>query len=414
MMEEASWTEIETETGIDELLAAARAWRDGGFVHDQALADLDRILGALQAAPFAGHDAVDALADTQDEDERDVSARLTALRRWRDAHAPLPYSQALSHLPRRRWLLKDWLPHNRAGVFTGRGGLGKSQIALALACGVAGLTDDWLGGVRFDQGAMRPTLERDGRGPVVYATWEDDLAEVSWRLAARFNGIAHPTPDLLIVDMSTVGPVWAPVSETGHISTRSDLTSAGAKLRELCESVGARLLICDPLAAAYMSDENARGLVRAFMSSWDGWARENECAVMWVSHPSKGAPDTPSGSTDWEGAARFVWVLTELPHYTDEKNPAKSCAVAGERMLMLEGPKGNYGRRPQGVVVEIESVAVLDEDGHPDWIGAVRERSPCEGCAEARGDTPNASAAPAGQKTEEPEKPKATQGALGR
>ena len=58
---------------------------------------------------------------------------------------------------------------------------------------------------------------------------------------------------------------------TAHVQTVAELTAAGRRLRRLCERVGARLLVVDPLAAAYGSDENTRGLVRQYMASWDAW-----------------------------------------------------------------------------------------------------------------------------------------------
>ena len=70
----------------------------------------------------------------------------------------------------------------------------------------------------------------------------------------------------------------------------------------------ARLLVVDPLAAAYACSENDRGLVRAFMTNLDGWARATGCAVLIVSHPPKSEADY-SGSTDWHAAARAVWKL---------------------------------------------------------------------------------------------------------
>ena len=44
------------------------------------------------------------------------------------------------------------------------------------------------------------------------------------------------------------------------------------------------------------------------MTSWDGWARATNCAVLIVSHPPKSSADY-SGSTDWHAAARAVWKL---------------------------------------------------------------------------------------------------------
>ena len=49
-----------------------------------------------------------------------------------------------------------------------------------------------------------------------------------------------------------------------------------------------RLLIIDPLAAAFVQNENDRALVRAFLSALDQWAEDHSCAVLIISHPPKG------------------------------------------------------------------------------------------------------------------------------
>ena len=131
------------------------------------------------------------------------------------------------------------------------------------------------------------------------ATWEDDLDEFDRRLAAlRMH--AATAGRIKFVDMADNGPLWAPL-RSGHVSSIASLTTAGEKLRHYAESVEARLLVIDPLAAAYAGDENVRGLVRAFLSSWDAWGRRNDCAVLFVGHTPKAASRT-SGSTDWRNA----------------------------------------------------------------------------------------------------------------
>ena len=99
------------------------------------------------------------------------------------------------------------------------------------------------------------------------ATWEDDLDEFDRRLAALEMHTATEGR-IKFVDMADHGPLWAPL-RSGHVSSIASLTTAGEKLRAYAEGVGARLLVIDPLAAAYAGDENVRGLVRAFLSSWN-------------------------------------------------------------------------------------------------------------------------------------------------
>ena len=146
-------------------------------------------------------------------------------------------------------------------------------MALRLAAGIAAAEPDWLGGITTAEGSRRRLLRIDSPANVVIATWEDDLDEFDRRLAAI--GMHDATAGRIkFVDMADNGPLWAPL-RSGHVSSMASLTTAGEKLRKYAESVEARLLVIDPLAAAYAGDENVRGLVRAFLSSWDAWGRRN-------------------------------------------------------------------------------------------------------------------------------------------
>ena len=242
----------------------------------------------------------------------------------------------------RQWLIDERLPAGRVALLTGEGGAGKSHLALQLAGGVAsgGENREWISG---PHGVMRlgVAVPDDGAN-VVFASWEDEPEEFYRRLH-QISGNSAPwvTPDRLeklrMVNLVGEGPVWAP-PQGRHISTMAELTVTGERLRRLCEQENARLLVLDPLAAAYASDENARGLVRAFVSHWDAWGQANNCAVLILAHPPKSAGINYAGSTDWQGAARALWTL---------QAEIDKSAAASPRSWKLEFVKGNYGPRPE-------------------------------------------------------------------
>ena len=213
--------------------------------------------------------------------------------------------------PAREWLVDGWLPAHRIAMLAGRGAAGKSQITLQLATAItfnlpAGATRTWFAGGPAIQG---------GPAPVVFATWEDDSTEILRRLLGN-PGLSRGAPEFdetaggrfHFADLAGTGPLWA--SDT-HRSF-GELTPVGESLRAVCQSLGARLLIVDALSSAFAGNENERAAVRAFLSSWDRWARDTRCTVLLIAHPPKSdGPDSHySGSTDWRAGVRSLLTLS--------------------------------------------------------------------------------------------------------
>lgn len=285
----------------------------------------------------------------------------------------------------RRWLVPGWLPEGRIGIINGKGESGKSRLTLQLAAKLASGDPTWIPGPPgLAVPDPLPDVEGDGSPliPVVVATWEDEADE----LARRLHGMSGVGVDpkklagaLHHADMSGAGPLWAPSKAGGgHVSTMGALTGAGRWLRRWCEEQSARLLVVDPLAAAYACSENDRGLVRHFMSDWDNWARRTGCAVLIVAHPSKdsrGERDYhTSGSTDWHGASRFVWLM-EYKEYR-KKHADEDDGDVPEGMR-LEVTKSNYadGDKPPGVWLVPDGAGwqVIPGYGSPLWDGVAPE-----------------------------------------
>lgn len=328
-----------------------------------------------------------ALTLLTDRLARHVSERC----RWHVARQP----------PKRQWLIPDWLPAGRVGLLAGVGGTGKTRLAMQVAAGLAAGSDTWLPSVSNTWGLPELNHWHGGKSewqsvpesacePVhtVYASWEDETAEAARRLhymnrspvdereSDRIPGAWHGLPDLTEsglgdrfhwLDFGAHGPLWGPDTAhgSGHTSTVGKLYAAGQTLRNRCESVGARLLVIDPIAAAFGSNENDRALVRDFMANWQSWAFRTGCAVLILSHPPKTKGAAYSGSTDWQAAARFLWTLERRVtawqsvrvHKTDSKRAYVKLIPAGDRPdgvsiidskaagIKLTLDKSNYGRR---------------------------------------------------------------------
>ena len=326
----------------------------------QALLDLIELADDIEAGRLTaeGHRrAQEALATLRREVERgatgfrqavamahtDLRGSLETLARAIETATPLRVSTWGNASPEpRQWLIDDKLPAGRVTLLTGEGGAGKSRLTLQMGAGVASGGDHGVW-ISSPSGMLRlgNAVPTEGAN-VVFASWEDEPAEFYRRLH-QISGSAAPwvKPERLeklrIVNLVGEGPVWAP-PQGRHISTMAELTVTGERLRRLCEQEDARLLVLDPLAAAYASDENARGLVRSFVSHWDAWAQANNCAVLILAHPPKSAGMSYAGSTDWQGAVRALWTLQAEIDKSAEATP---------RTWKLEFVKGNYGAKAE-------------------------------------------------------------------
>ena len=268
--------------------------------------------------------------------------------------------------PAREWIADEWIPANRVTLLTGMGEAGKSRLALQLAEAIASAREEFIPGKDGEEERDMPmTGGSDAEGiklsldrkpaAVVYATWEDEEAEMRRRLQPMVrNEKTAGYNNLHIMDCIGHGPLWQPGGDdeesSKHTSVMGGRTWLAEHLRTVCESVDAKLLVLDTLAAVYMCNENDRGLVRAFMSDLDEWAISTGCAVLLIAHPSKGKGDEKaaySGSTDWHGAVRSLITLgkDDVPPTPEEVAAAKKENKKPEiqKALRLTLEKSNYG-----------------------------------------------------------------------
>ena len=258
------------------------------------------------------------------------------------------------------WIIPQWLATGRVHLLTGSGGRGKSRLALQIAAALASneATCPFKSGLYSTGSDFAPMPKPNKKGVnVVFASWEDDEDEVHRRIEKIHVPACKLGDRLNYVDCSEWGPLWAPGMDGGssHILTMAELTPAGRRLQKLCEEKQAKLLIIDPLAAAYGSDENVRTMVRQFMSSWDAWGRQHGCAILMIAHPRKlsgtkgqGDDDWWSGSTDWPAAARSAWALKHEKEKPAKNATGNSAAVrAVPEHTYLECMKTNSGGPPK-------------------------------------------------------------------
>ena len=208
-------------------------------------------------------------------------------------------------------------------MLTGDGGVGKSLLAAQLGVAVA-TGREWIG--------LKPK-----RGPVLFVSAEDDLAEIHRRLVdiAASQGINLANIDNMYVS-SLAGHdavMGAPEGRTSVIK-KTDLWKS---LERLVADIKPSLVVLDTSADVFGGNEIVRTEVRQFVGILRGLAIENSLAVVLLSHPSltgKNSGTGTSGSTAWNNSVRSRLYLDRVLE-PDNSEPDKSLRV-------LRVMKANY------------------------------------------------------------------------
>ena len=325
--------------------------------YDEFCRAIHTLAGALgvNSAPETLSAALELVA-REESSKTERLASLKALAERLEEARPLPFVSDWSktEYPPTEWIIPDWLPAGRLTMLVGAGALGKTRIGVHVASAVASQSRQIfraIGPVTTPPPEINPALAGP---PVVWATWETVTGDFQKRLrVATMNHLEIVDGKVLYMNLRPEGALWGPPVGT-HVSTAAEMLPAGRRLLRDTEAMHARLLVIDPLAAAFMSSENDRGLVRSFTNSLAEWAAQTDCAVLIVSHPPKNrsgnrgkAPsldDLYSGSTDWPASMQSLWVFTRCgceANVGDGEEDAERCPYRQlSNAKINEGPEG--------------------------------------------------------------------------
>jgi RecA-family ATPase len=250
-----------------------------------------------------------------------------------------------SPVPERQWAIRDRVPLNQAGLFSGEGGTGKSIIELQKNVAHV-IGRDWLGSM------PEP-------GPAFYIGAEDDQQEIHIRVAA----IARHC-DVTFADLIDGGLHVLPLlgkDATLCAATKGGKIEVTGLYRQLYEAAGdikPKNISVDTLSRAFAGNEIDRTQVYGFAMHMQALAVAAEGSVTILSHPSLQGLNSGSGlsgSTAWHGAFRFRQYL-------------KSAKVAdGEQaqsdLRELEFKKNQYGPLGESMVLRYQQGLFLPEGG---------------------------------------------------
>jgi len=258
------------------------------------------------------------------------------------------------------WLWEGWLAAGKLHILGGQPGTGKTTIALALAASIT-------------TGAEWPDGKRADLGTVVVWSGEDDPADT---LAPRLRAAGADMQRVHFVQGVREGHEQRPFNPSQDVGA---LRTALAGLSDV------RLLVVDPIVSAVSGDSHKNAEVRRGLQPLVDLAREHRCALLGITHFTKGTAgrepvERITGSLAFGALARLVLVT------------AKGEAGNGEpARRFLARAKSNIGPDGGGFIYD------LSQGSCPTSPASWRPR--CSGAPHWRGRPANCSPVPSNRRT---------------
>lgn len=226
-----------------------------------------------------------------------------------------------------QFIIPDWLPCGYATLLAGHGGVGKSGIALHIACCMA------LG---------RPFFGLEARQcRILYLSCEDRSSVLHWRLSRICAEMGIRISDLKdnFFPLDLVG-YDAVLYQTPN-RDRDFQTMGYWELAERMKSYD--VVFIDGITDTYGGNENDKAEVKRYVNSLVRMVDAANGAVLLVGHVNKvtagateGTSEGYSGTTAWHNAVRARWYL-----YPEKEDQVKTGG------LFLDLQKSNLGRSDQ-------------------------------------------------------------------
>ena len=246
-------------------------------------------------------------------------------------------------IPKREWVVVDWIPLRHVTALYGDGGLGKTLLAQQLLTSVA-TGKDWLGL------AVKP-MKAFG---LLCEDHEQDLHLNQDRINSRY-WIGYADLGNLRL-WSSVGFDNLLMQFDGGEAATGKLTAFFNELLQEIKTFGAQFVVIDTVADTFGGNENNRNQVRQFVANACGRiAREIDGAVLICAHPSLSGLNSgagTSGSTAWNNTVRSrLFISADKPQEGDEADPD---------LRHLSRKKSNYARAGESLTIRwVDGVFML-------------------------------------------------------
>jgi hypothetical protein len=184
-----------------------------------------------------------------------------------------------SDLPRRPWLAANFLQRRTVTLLAGRGGVGKSSLALGWGCALC---------LGQSFGAFRPQLIENRALRVSIFGIEDDYDEMRRRLAACLRQFEAQPGDLkgrlaLVCPTDGAGVLLRRDANSSVLLE----TPAMTRLEEHLAEFKPDALFCDPLGEMHCEDENDNIAMKEVLARLRTCARQHETALTALHHLRK-------------------------------------------------------------------------------------------------------------------------------
>ena len=236
-----------------------------------------------------------------------------------------------------RWLWPGWLAKGKVHILGGAPGTGKTTIALSLAAVVS-------------KGGLWPDGQRAPAGNIIIWSGEDDPADTL-------------TPRLL-ASGADMRRIWFVGDTNDHGERRAFDPSRDieALRRAIGAAGGAALLVVDPVVSAIAGDSHKNAEVRRGLQPLADLASDLSCAVLGITHFSKGTSgreptERITGSLAFGAVARVVMVAARS---ADDESKRLFCRA-----------KSNIGRDDGGFEYDLLQTELDNAPGvfasHVEW-----------------------------------------------